>query len=290
MEMVRRLADLEPGQGRQPPDCRCGVVGVGVDAGPDGGAAERHAQQLVARGPRPPDGLLELARVAAELLAQADRGRVLEVGPARLDDRPELVGLGIEGGPEDLEGRQERVGDRHRRRQLERRRDHVVRRLALVHVVVGMDLLRTAGGRQALGREVGDDLVHVRVRRRARAGLVDVDRELVVVAAVRDLGRAFGDGARDLAVEQAELRVRLRCRLLDQRERPDERPGEALPGDREVQDGPLGRGAVQCRGGNVHRAHRVALDPGRRARFGRHGPIVGGRRARTGSGGSLRAR
>ena len=41
-------------------------------------------------------------------------------------------------------------------------------------------------------------------------------------------------------------------------------PREPLAGDREVQDGALGRGAVQRVGRDLHLAHRVALDPGRR--------------------------
>ena len=48
-------------------------------------------EQLGLGGPRPTDRLLDLAGVAAELLAEPDRRRVLEVGPAGLDDRPELA-------------------------------------------------------------------------------------------------------------------------------------------------------------------------------------------------------
>ena len=97
VEVVRRLADLEAGEGargaRQRP---AAYVRVGVDPGPDGGPAERHGEQLGLGGARPADRLLDLAGVAAELLAEPDRRRVLEVRPAGLDHRPELVRLGVE--------------------------------------------------------------------------------------------------------------------------------------------------------------------------------------------------
>ena len=65
------------------------------------------------------------------------------------------------------------------------RRDDVVRRLPEVHVVVRVD---------AVARERGHDLVRVHVRARARAGLVDVDGELVVPVAASDLGGRVGNG------------------------------------------------------------------------------------------------
>src|SRR4029079_7290107 len=84
------------------------------------------------------------------------------------------------------------------------------------------------------------------------AGLVDVDRELVVVSALGNLGRGGRDRLCDVRVEQAELRVRLGRGLLDEGERPDERTWEPLPGDREVEDGALGGRAVQRVPRHVH--------------------------------------
>ena len=63
-------------------------------------------------------------------------------------------------------------------------------------------------------------------------------------------------------VEQAELAVRLRGGQLDQGQRADEPAREALAGDREVEDGALGRRAVEGVGRDGHLAHRVALDAG----------------------------
>ena len=57
---------------------------------PDRGPAEGHREQLVTGGLGAADRLLDLARVARELLAETDRRGVLEVGAAGLDDVPEL--------------------------------------------------------------------------------------------------------------------------------------------------------------------------------------------------------
>ena len=115
---------------------------------------------------------------------------------------------------------------------------------------------------EAVRGEVRDDLVHVGVRRGAGAGLVDVDREVVVVAALGDLGGGRGDRLGDRPLEEAELGVRLGCGLLDLGERPQEAAREALAGDREVEDGALGRGAVQRVGRDLQLAHGVLLDAG----------------------------
>ena len=78
------------------------------------------------------------------------------------------------------------------------RREDVVRRLAHVDVVVRMHVL--AG-------QARDHLVRVHVRARARPGLEDVDRELVVELAGRDAVSGGGDALRLVGVEQPELGV-----------------------------------------------------------------------------------
>ena len=163
---------------------------MGVDAGTDGGSAERHRQQLVAGGLHTPDRLLDLAGVALELLAEPDRRGVLEMRPAGLHDRPERLGL-----PASVSWRRTSAGMSassmaSAAAQLEGRRDVVVRALAPIDVVVRMDPPAIT---QARRREVGHDLVHVRVGRGARARLVDVDRELVVVVAVAPRRRGRRD-------------------------------------------------------------------------------------------------
>src|SRR4051794_28487555 len=90
VEVVRGLAHVEAGgtaesRGRAGSECL-----VSVDAGPDRGPPEGHDRQLGDRPAGPANRLLDLAGVAPKLLAEADRRRILEVRPARLDDRPEL--------------------------------------------------------------------------------------------------------------------------------------------------------------------------------------------------------
>ncbi len=152
VEVVGGLADGQPGQRRQPGAGPEGVLGMGVDPGPDGGPAERHGEQLGLGGAGAAERFLDLPGVAAELLAEPDRRRVLEVGPAGLDDRPELLLLGDERGVEPLEGGQQVVLDGHRGRQLERGRDRVVRALAAVDVVVRVDLPAAEPGARRGGR------------------------------------------------------------------------------------------------------------------------------------------
>jgi hypothetical protein len=169
---------------------------MGVETGADRGASERQARQLVDRGTRPAYRFLHLARVAAELLAEPDRGRVLEVGATGLDDRPELFALDLERALQALERGDQLVLDRRGSRDLDRGRDDVVRGLAQVDVIVGVDELGAALSTQDLRRAVGDDLVGVGVGRGARASLVDVDRKLVVELSVDDLLGGRRDGSR----------------------------------------------------------------------------------------------
>src|SRR6266508_4140612 len=85
-----------------------------------------------------------------------------------------------------------------------------------------------------LARESGDDLVRVHVRGRTRAGLEDVDRELVVeLAGGHPVGGA-GDALGLVRVEQPELGVRTRGRGLDPAQPAGDRGGNGLARDGEV--------------------------------------------------------
>ena len=98
--------------------------------------------------------------------------------------------------------RDEVAYDLTRRCEMDRRREDVVGRLRRVDVVVGVHVAP-----EATRGEGRDDLVRVHVGRRARSGLEDVDRELVVVVAARDLGRGVVDRVGEVRVEDAELSV-----------------------------------------------------------------------------------
>ena len=183
-----------------------GELGMGVEARADGGPAERDLAQPGERSLDAGDPLAHLRGVAAELLAQRHGHGVHKVRAARLHDVVELLRLPLERGREGVERRQQVVRRLIESGEVNSRREDVVRRLAHVHVVVGVDVLACEGR---------DHLVRVHVRRSARAGLEDVDRKLVVELA---RGNAIG-GGRDalglIGVEQAQLGVGARGGGLD---------------------------------------------------------------------------
>src|ERR1700712_952005 len=111
-------------------------------------------------------------------------------------------------------------------------------------MVIGM---RLATGQRA------DDLVGVHVGRRTRAGLEDVDRELVVVLTGGDGLTGGGDLRGQRLVDVAELRVDQGGGALDATEPMDDGQRDGLTGDREVVHGLLGLAAVQRL--LLHRGH-----------------------------------
>src|SRR2546422_10503245 len=98
VEMVRRFLDWDPACLRESGRYAPCVQRVGVEPCPDGGPAEPHPSQLIARASGSSDRLLDLPRVALELLAQPDRRCVLEEGAAGLDHRPALLALSVQRG------------------------------------------------------------------------------------------------------------------------------------------------------------------------------------------------
>ena len=81
---------------------------------------------------------LDLAGVTGKLLPQPDRRRVHEVRAANLDDLPKLPRLVAQGLLQLLEGGDQVILQRFRRRNVDRRRNHVVAGLPHVDVVVRM--------------------------------------------------------------------------------------------------------------------------------------------------------
>jgi hypothetical protein len=113
-----------------------------------------------------------------------------------------------------------------------RGREGVVRRLAAVDVVVGVDrLLAAHDAAGELDGAVADHLVDVHVGLRAAAGLPHAQREVVVELAVDDLVGGVDD-ALDLVPRQlTELAVGQRGGLLEDAERADHRAGEPVLAD-----------------------------------------------------------
>ena len=124
---------------------------------------------------------------------------------------------------------QQLVGGLVQRGEVNRGREHVVGGLAHVDVVVGVAAPSSV-------RQVGDHLVGVHVGRGARAGLEDVDRELIVELAVGDAVGSGGDPLGEVGVEQRQLAVDAGRGALDPAQPADDGHRDRLAGDREVVD------------------------------------------------------
>ena len=179
------------------------------------------------------------------------------------------LGLGRELVVQPLERGDQVAGDGQRRRNVHRRRERVVRRLPHVDVVVRMDgaflALRADAEPQPLVRQVGDHLVGVHVGRGAGAGLVDVDRKVVVVLAGGDFFDGGDDRLGEFLVELAELADwPRRRRPSDGRRRGSPRPARArarsgkLSTARAV-DAPYSASAGTCISPIVSRSMRKSL-------------------------------
>ena len=244
-----------------------GELGVGVDPGADG---------------RPADGQLGQRRrspgSAGGPRARPARRSPRTPGPSRIGTaswrwvRPILTtwsNASALAGQELLEVLQDRdqlLADPLQRRDVDGGGDHVVGRLPHVHGVVGVDRA-SCRPRWPVSFSLatpGDHLVGVHVRRGARAGLEDVDDELVVVLPVGDGLGGLDDRRPEVGVEQAEVHVDLGRGLLDQAHRPDQGPGGPERADLEIQLGPAGLGAVVGVGRDLHGPHRILLGAERR--------------------------
>src|SRR5207248_981800 len=112
-----------------------------VESGTDRGTAQRQLADAWQAGVQPLDADLDRLRVAAELLPQRDRRGVHQMGAARLDDILELALLLPQRLGQVVQRRDEVLHDRIRRRDVDGRREYVVRRQWIVDAVVGADLV-----------------------------------------------------------------------------------------------------------------------------------------------------
>ena len=154
--------------------------------------------------------VLDLRGVPAELLAERHGRGVHEVRAAGLHDALEPALLAAERLGQVLEGRHQLDRDAPGGGEVDGRREHVVRRLRGVDLVV-----RVHPPPEPLRRQCGDHLVGVHVRRRARPGLEHVDGEVVVPGARRHLGGRVVDGRRDVGGEHLQATVHDGRRALD---------------------------------------------------------------------------
>ena len=169
-------------------------------------------------------------------------------------------GLAVELGVQMLQRRNEPVRYFQRRGNVHRGRKHVVRRLAHIDVVVGMD--RRFGAARAaedLVGAIGDHLVDVHVGLGARPGLPHDQRKMIVEGAVDDFLGGLHDRAHAARVQQAEFVVHLGRRPFDDRKRADHRQRDALGADAEVLERALRLCAPVAIGRNLDRSEAVGF-------------------------------
>jgi hypothetical protein len=238
---VGRRRQLQAGGGGHPLADPGRELGVGVEAGADRGAAQRQLADPGQGVGDPLGPLAGLGGVAGELLAEGDRDGVHQVGAPGLDHVAQLGRLGLQRPGQGVQRRQQVVAGRRQGGQVDGAGEGVVGGLAHVDVVVGVDPLAGQGG---------DDLVDVGVGVGARAGLEDVDRELVVVVPGRDRLGGGGDPLGPAGVQQPQVGVDPGRLGLDPGQHPHHLDRHPLPGDGEVLDRLVGLTLPQPR----HRA------------------------------------
>src|SRR5439155_25453451 len=145
-------------------------------------------------------------------------------------------------------------------REPRRRGEDVVRRLTHVDVIVRVDTrIDAARLAEQFRRAVGEHFVGVHVVRRAGAGLIHVDDELIAEASVENLVGGRDNRARHIGVQAAERGGGFGRGFLDQDGRGDEVVWRTQAADRKVLDGARRLDAVVRVGRNLQLAQRVAL-------------------------------
>ena len=186
------------------------------------------------------------------------------MGAAHHDDVLELLSLLVQGVTQLAHARVHvvQLGDD---RDVHGGGERVVRGLATVHVIVGVHGgLGAHGAARNLDGAVGDDLVGVHVRLRARAGLEDDQREVVVELAGDDLVAGLRDVVRDVGGQLAQLGVGQGRGLLQDAEGAHHRasPHEGVASNVEVVQRTLGLSAPVAVRGDLNGAHRVGFGTG----------------------------
>ncbi len=264
LELVGRAGEAELGELGHLGGERLGEAVGRVEAGADGGAALGELEYARLDPAQPLDPGLDLGGIAGKFLPQGQRGRVLEMGPADLDEAIPGRGLCRQPAVHGLERRDQPGLHRPRRGDVHRGREAVVRRLGLVDMVVGMDraLAAAIAGEDLVG-SAGDHLVGVHVGLGAGARLPDDQGKLVVVHPARDFARRLLDRLGELGVEAADPGVHPSRRLLHEAQGMDDldRHRLARP-EREILDRALGLRSPISVAGDVDRPEAVGLGAG----------------------------
>ena len=131
-KLVRRCNE---GQRRELRDLGRGgfsETGRGIEAGAHRGAAERQAVNAGQRGLEPLEVVGQHPRIARPFLAERQRHRVLHMGAADLDDVVPFLRFGGDRVVQRLHGRHQPLRHTDRRRDVHRRWERVIRRLAIL--------------------------------------------------------------------------------------------------------------------------------------------------------------
>ena len=162
--------------------------------------------------------------------------------------------------------------DLFRRRDMHRGREAVVRRLAHIHMIIGMHrAFRADLAAEHFDRAVGDHFVGIHVALRAGAGLPDHQRKMAAERAVDHFLRGAHDGAAAFVIERSERHIGFGRRALDDAHRAHERRRHAVLADAEIADRALRLRAPIAFGGHIDRPERVGFGAGfLRRRFAGH--------------------
>ena len=180
------------------------------------------------------------------------------MGATDLHDIPEGHRFFVERGPQRLQRREQFFPQGDQRRDVHGGGKHIVRALAFIDIVIGVDFSRhpPLTAEQFTGA-VSQHLVHIHIALGAGTGLPDSQRELLGVFS----GQYFVSGGDDrpgfLRRQQAKILIDLRRRPLGQREGIYQFPGHFFGRDAEMLQRTLGLGAPEFIGRDVDGAHRV---------------------------------
>ena len=229
-------------------------VGGGIQAGAGGGTADGQLAQTRQGGLDAFDTQLDLAGVAAEFLAQGNRGGIHQVGAAGLDHISEFLGLLGQGLVEDFQARDEVINGSFRSSHVRSGGEGVIGRLAHVYVVIRVNF------HAIVMRQGGDDLIGVHIGRGTGAGLEYVDGEGVVMLALGDFGGGSNDGIGLIRIQLAGILIYLSAGCLKQAKGANLCIFQATAGNREVVHCALGLCTPQgiCR--NLNFAHGVMFN------------------------------
>jgi hypothetical protein len=234
-----------------------------VEPRPDRGPAHADLGQHRTDGFEGADFIVERASKRVELLAERHRHGILELRAPHLDDVGELFALGAECSDQFLVCSDD-LGVAERHADMHRAGIGIIGGLRAVHVIVRITVFVFAFlVSHQLERAVGDHLVRVHVRRRARPALEDVEAELVVELSVYDLLAGLLDAGQDLLREPLGVEVGARGSELHHGEAFDEVRvlAQLDAGDLEVFECASRLNAVIRVGGHGEVTEEVVFDP-----------------------------